>query len=137
MELTTHLSFNGQCEAAFKHYETCLNGKITFMITYGESPMAGETPPGFHQKIMHATLTIGAQRLTGGDAPPERYRKPEGFSVTLNLDNPAEADRIFQNLATDGQVLMPIQETFWALRFAMFVDRFGTPWMINCRKPAA
>jgi PhnB protein len=39
-----NLSFDGQCEAAFKLYERCLNGTITFMLTWGESPMAADAP---------------------------------------------------------------------------------------------
>jgi PhnB protein len=76
--------------------------------------------------------------LTGADVPPESYQKPQGFSVLLNIGAQAEADadRIFKALAENGAVQMPIQETFWALRFGMLVDQFGTPWMINCGKPA-
>jgi PhnB protein len=60
----------------------------------------------------------------------------QGFSVTLNIDKPEEAERVFHALAEKGNVIMPIQETFWAVRFGMLVDRFSTPWMINCEKPS-
>jgi len=60
----------------------------------------------------------------------------KGFSVSLGIAEPAEADRVFHALAEGGTVTMPIGPTFWALRFGMLVDRFGTPWMINCEKPA-
>ena len=135
MRLNTHLAFNGQCEAAFKFYEKCLGGKITVMMTYGDSPMAEQTPPDWRKKIIHATLALGEDRLTGGDSPPGQYQEPQGFSVLLGLDDPAEADRIFEALAVNGTTQMPIQETFWALRFGMLVDQFGTPWLINCGKP--
>lgn len=136
MQLNPHLEFNGQCEAAFKFYEKCLGGKIVFMLTYGESPMAEETPLAWRKKIIHATFALGDQRLSGADATPDRYQKPQGISVMLNIGAPAEADRIFKTLSEKGEVQMPIQETFWALRFGMLVDQFGTPWMINCGKPA-
>ena len=71
----------------------------------------------------------------GSDAPPDQYSKPQGFSVCISLDEPAEADRIYAGLAEGGNQVMPIAETFWARRFGMCVDRFGIPWMVNCEKP--
>jgi PhnB protein len=70
----------------------------------------------------------------GSDAPPERYEKPQGFFVSLGIKEPAEAERVFHALSEKGTVLMPIGETFWAMRFGMVVDQFGIPWMINCEK---
>jgi len=93
-------------------------------------------PPEWHDKIMHARLTVGDETLMGSDAPPGRYEAMKGFSVTLGIADPADAERIFQALAQGGTVRMPIQPTFWAQRFGMLVDRFGTPWMINCEQPA-
>ena len=136
MRLNPYLTFNGQCEAAFQFYEKCLGGKIVMMMTYGDSPVAEQTPPEWRKKIMHASFALGDQVLQGADAPPERYQKPQGFFVTLNLTDAAEADRIFQALAENGTVQMPLQEAFWAQRFGMTVDQFGIPWMINCGKPA-
>ena len=131
MQLNPYLIFNGQCEAAFKFYERCLGGKIEFMLTHGDSPMAQQTPAGWRNKIMHARLVVGDKVLMGSDAPPERYEGPKGFSVSLGIDQPAEAERIFNALAENGTVQMPLQETFWALRFGTLVDRFGIPWMVN------
>jgi PhnB protein len=136
MQLNPYLSFNGQCEAAFKLYEKCLGGKITFMMTWADSPMAGETPQEWGKKIMHVTLALGDRVLQGADAPSKNYQKPQGISLSLQLADPAEAERIFKTLSEGGVVQMPLQETFWALRFGMLVDQFGTPWMINCEKPA-
>lgn len=135
MELNVHLGFNGQCKEAFQFYEKTFHGKIAMIMTYGESPAAAQTDPGFHDKVMHAAIDFGGQRLTGADAPPPRYQKPQGIHVLLSLTEPAEADRIFQALSADGVVHMPMEETFWAHRFGMVVDRFGTPWMVNCSKP--
>lgn len=134
MQLNPYLLFNGQCEAAFKFYEKCLGGKIAFQTTYGESPMAKETPPERHDQILHARFVVGDKVLMGSDSPPERYDEPKGFSVTLGIDNPKEAERIFAALSEKGEVQMPIQETFWAQRFGMLKDQFGIPWMINCEK---
>ena len=136
MRLNPYLTFNGQCEAAFRFYEKCLPGKIIMMMTYGDSPLSAQTPLEWRQKIIHATLAFGEHVLQGADALPERYRKPEGFSVMLNLDAAADADRIFKALAEQGTVQIPLQESFWASRFGMLIDRFGIPWTINCGKPA-
>ena len=68
----------------------------------------------------------------GFDAPPGRYEAPKGFSVSIGIADPVEAERIFHALAENGTVRMPIQKTFWSARFGMLVDRFGIPWMINC-----
>ena len=132
MELSPYLSFNDECEVAFKFYEQCLDGKIDAMMTYGNSPMAEQTPPEKLDKIMHASITVGDTVMMGSDAPPNYFEKPQGFSVSLVLTDPDEAERVFNALAENGTVQMPIQETFWAARFGMLVDRFGTPWMINC-----
>jgi PhnB protein len=136
MELSPYLFFNGQCEAAFKFYEKTLGGKIVAMMPHEGSPAAGQVPSEWRNKILHARLVVGDQALMGSDAPPDRYEKPQGFSVSIGIKDPAQADRIFHALAEKGTVLMPIQETFWAARFGMLVDQFGTPWMINCEKAA-
>src|ERR1700676_2119835 len=99
MKLNPYLGFNGQCEAAFKFYELCLGGKIEMMMTHGESPMAQQTPPGWRDKIIHARMTVGDTVLMGGDAPPEHYEAAKGFSVSLIVDSPADAERIFKALA--------------------------------------
>jgi PhnB protein len=111
-----------------------LGGKIEGMMTHGESPMADQVPPGWRDRVMHARLVAGDAVLMGSDSPPEHYEKPQGISVSLNVDDPAVADRIFHALADNGSVSMPIQQTFWAARFGMLVDRFGIPWMINCEQ---
>ncbi len=136
MQLNPHLAFNGECEAAFKFYENCLGGKIVTMMTYGDSPMAEQMPPAWRGMIIHAAFALSDHQLTGADVPPESYLKPQGFYVLLHIGAEAEADRIFKALAENGAVRMPVQETFWARRFGMLVDQFGTPWMINCGKPA-
>jgi len=135
MQSNPYLNFNGQCDAAFKFYEKCLVGKIAFKMTYGESPMAKETPPERHNRILHARLIVGNAVIMGSDTPPECYQKPQGFSVSINVEKPEEAERVFTALSEKGSVGMPITETFWALRFGMLVDQFGIPWMINCEKP--
>jgi PhnB protein len=135
MQLNPYLTFAGQCEAAFKFYERCLGGKIEAMMSHEGTPAAAHVPEGWRSKIMQARLSVGDKVLMGSDAPPERYQKPQGFTVTLGTDDPAEAERIFNALSENATVQMPLQETFWAQRFGMLTDQFGVPWMINCEKP--
>lgn len=137
MQLNPYLIFNGQCAAAFKFYEQVLDGKIAMMMTHGDSPMAEQAPPESRDKIIHARMVVGDKVLMGSDCPDGHYQTPQGFSVTLGIEEPAEAERVFKALSEKGTVQMPIQETFWALRFGMLVDQYGTPWMINCEKTPA
>ena len=137
MDLAPYLVFDGRCEEAFRFYEQNLGGRIVVMTTFGESPMAQHAPPEWHAKILHARLVLGDNVLMGSDAPPGRHEAMQGFSVTLTTEDPAEAERVFLALAEEGTIRMQLQETFWAQRFGMLVDRFGTPWMVNCEKPRA
>jgi PhnB protein len=136
MQVNPYLTFDGQCEAAFEFYAKVLGGKIETMMTYGSSPMAEQTPPAWRNKIMHARLTVGDKMLMTSDAPPDRYEAMKGFMVTLGIGDPSGAEHLFHVLSENGTVQMPIQETFWARRFGMLVDQFGTPWMMNCEKAA-
>jgi PhnB protein len=136
MQLNSYLLFNGQCEAAFKFYEQCLGGKIVGIMTYGDSRRSQQAAPEWRSKIIHARLAVGDEDLMGSDAPPERYDLPKGFSVSISVKEPAEAERLFQELAKNGNVQMPIQKTFWSVRFGMLVDQSGIPWMINCEQAA-
>ena len=131
MQIHPYLNFKGQCREAFGFYAELLGGEIDAMHTFGESPMATETPPEWSQAVMHASLRFPGGMLLGSDAPGEMYKPAQGIWVSLNLDDPGEADRIWAALAEKGAVIMPIETTFWAKRFGMVVDVFGTPWMIN------
>lgn len=136
MKLTSYLTFNGQCETAFKFYEQCLGGKIAGLWTYAGTPTENLVPREWRNKVLHATLNLGENLLQGCDAPPDHYQKPQGFSVKLDFSERTDAERIFQALAENGTVQMALQETFWAVRFGMLVDQFGIPWMINCGQSA-
>jgi PhnB protein len=136
MQMNPYLNFNGQCEAAFKFYEKSLGGKIEAIMTFGNSPMAQQVSPEWGSKVVHARMNIGGMILLGSDAPPERYQKPQGFSVSISIKDPAETERMFHALAENGTVQMPVQKTFWSARFGMLVDQFGIPWMLNCEQAA-
>jgi PhnB protein len=97
--------------------------------------MADVVPEGWETKIMHGSVRIGGKLLEGADVPPERYEKPQGFSLSLNVPNAYQAEKLFEMLGNGGRVVYPIAKTFWSERFGMVVDRFGIPWMINCETP--
>lgn len=133
MQMIAYLSVRGECEAAFRFYAECLDGKLGEIVRYAGSPMADQAPADWQNKVMHSSLVIGEHVLMGGDVTPDRYEKPQGLSLSLQLTSPTLAERIFQLLANDGTVVMPLEKTFWAVRFGMVVDRFGIPWLINCK----
>jgi PhnB protein len=132
MKLIPHLSFNGQCQEAMDFYQRCFGAKIQFMLTYGDAPMSERVPPEWRGKVLHATLAIGQSILYAADPLPERYQPPKGFHVTIRVQEEGEAERIFRELSEGGTVQMPLQKTFWAIRFGVLVDRFGIPWEVTC-----
>jgi PhnB protein len=136
MKWNPYMNFNGDCEEAFKFYEKCLGGKITAIFKFGETPAAEHVPAQSRHKIMHARMELGDQALMGSDTTPDHpYEGVKGSQIAIQVTDPAKAERVFKELSENGTIVMPLQETFWALRFGMCVDRFGVPWMVNCEAP--
>jgi len=137
MNVSCYLSFNGDCREAFAFYAKVFNAKIIAMIAHGETPAKDHMPPEAHASIIHARLDLGGGLLMGADTPPSMRgdSKMQGFSVNLGTATVAETDRVFAELSKGGKIIMPVAETFWSKRFGMCVDRFGTPWMVNCELP--
>jgi PhnB protein len=136
MTINTYLAFSGNCKDAFQFYEGTLGGKILFMMTHAESPMADKTAPEWKDKIMHAELETPGGLLLGADHPQGRAVKPAGFCVSVTVKDAAEAERIFKELSDGGQVQAAFQKTFWSPGFGMCVDKFDVPWMVNTEAPA-
>ena len=132
MRLNPYLFFDGTCAEAFAFYAATLGGTVSMSMTVGQSPMAGQMPADQHHKILHARLEFGGQTLMGSDTTMGVAEPARGFNVSLMVNEPAEAERVFAAFAEGGTVRMPLQETFWARRFGIVADRFGTPWMVNC-----
>ena len=132
MQVVPYLSFNGQCEAAFNHYAKCLGGTVGEFFRYGGSPMEDQAPPDWSDKVIHGSVTLADRTLMGADSPPGQYEAPKGFSLSIHIKGALEAERIFREIGEGGTVVMPLEKTFWAERFGMVIDRFGTPWTINC-----
>ena len=127
-----YLSFKGDCEAAFRFYEQRLGATTASMFPYGNSPMAGDVPSGWETKIMHGSITLGGITVLGADSPPGTYEQPKGFRIFLEADDPADTERLFHALAENATIEMPLQQTFWSLRFGVLTDQFGIPWTLSC-----
>ena len=134
MKIAPYLLFNGNCAEAFRFYEKALDGKNLQLMPHKGTPAAEYVSGDWQDKIMHAYLEVGDSALMASDVPPEHQKPPGGFSVSYHAADEAEAERVFNALAEGGTVTMALEKTFWAKSFGMLVDRFGTPWMVNCLK---
>lgn len=129
MELHPYLNYGGQCAEAFQFYERHLGGKIVMMMRHDQNPGPHDNiPPDLEKGVLHAAIELGGTRLMGSDVPNSQPMRSAYLS--LSVDSDADADRIFELLSDRGEVFMPMQSTFFASRFAMLRDRFGTSWMI-------
>lgn len=135
MQLHTYLNYGGNCEQAFRFYEQHLGGKITMMMRHGEQPNQSGVSPEWKNAILHARISIGGTELLGADIPPDRFQPIRSAYLSLTVSSIEEAERIYALLSSGGQIFMPMEETFFAYRFAMFRDQFGTSWMLLHQKP--
>ena len=131
-QLDAYLMYDGNCAEAMRFYERTLGAKLEMMMTHAQSPMAGQTPPGSENLIMHARLNLDGRLLMASDyMPGQSYPGMHGFSLSLMYPTADAGRAVFEALSAGGKVTMPYQKTFWAEGFGMLVDRFGTPWMVN------
>jgi len=132
MEPTIYLFFKGNCLEAMTHYAETLGGEVTGVFRNADAPDPDSRMPGGDDLVMNMAIRLGDATVMASDAPDNMYSKPQGYSVSVAPSSVAEFDRIFAALSEDAQsISMPPGETFWAERFAMFTDRYGTPWMLN------
>ena len=128
MQLHIYLNYGGNCAQAFRFYEQHLGGRITMMMTHGENPGPSQVPPEWKNAVLHARMNLGGTELLGADIPKSEPMRSAYLS--LALDSTEEAERVYALLSDKGQIFMPMQETFFAFRFAMLRDQFGTSWML-------
>lgn len=139
MQLVTYLFFKNNAAEAFDFYARCLGGEIEMKVTLGEMPGSEDCPPATRDLIAHVRLAIGDAVLMGSDwcdPTSEPYPGIHGNAVSVSVEQPDKAERLFKALSDGGKVTMPIAETAWALRFGMTTDRYGAQWMVNCNRPA-
>jgi len=132
LNLAFHIDFDGRCEEAFQFYTESLGGVIGSTFRYIDSPMVDKLIEEWHQKIVHADITIGNIQLTGADVSKENYKTPQGFNLLLGLKSESEVKEKFSLLELHGKVVFPPQKTFWSPCYSIVVDRFGIPWKLNC-----
>ncbi len=130
MTVLTYLNYGGNCRQAFEFYQQHLGARITMLTTHGELPDATAVPAGWRDAVLHARLEIGGTTIMAADIPPDRFAPMRSAYLSLLADSTAEAERVYQLLSDGGEIFMPMAETFFARRFAMLRDRFGTSWMI-------
>jgi len=133
MQLHIYLNYGGNCAQAFRFYEQHLGGRITMMMTHGENPGPTQVPPEWKDAVLHARMDLGGTELLGADIP--KCEPMRSAYLSLALDSSEEAERVYALLSDKGQIFMPMQETFFASRFAMLRDKFGTSWMLLHPKP--
>jgi PhnB protein len=137
MKLYTYLNYGGNCRQAFEFYVEHLGAKISMITTHGDQPDTSKVPPNWSNAVLHARLEMGDTILMGADIPPERFQPMRSAYLTLIVDSNDEAERIYALLTEGGEIFMPMQETFYAHRFAMMRDRFGTSWMLLHERASA
>ena len=133
MKMNTYVNFAGKCAEAFRYYEKHLGAKTGMMMTHGQGPDAGRWSPEWREAVLHARIHIAGTELMAADIPNAEPMRSAYLS--LGMDSDGEAERVFAALSNDGQVLMPMQETFFASRFGQVRDRFGINWMIVHERP--
>jgi len=133
MKLYTYVNYAGKCQEAFRFYEQHLGGTITMMMNHGQSPNANDGPPHWKDAILHARMNVGETVLMGADIPHAQPMRSAYLS--LLVDSIAEAERVYAALSDGGEIFIPMQENFFAVRFAQLRDRFGTSWMILFERP--
>lgn len=135
MKMYTQVNFGGTCEKAFRYYEEHLGGSITMMMRAKDLPPDAPTPPGSQEAVIHARMNIGGVELIGNDVPPERFEPMRSAYLYLGVDSPEAAEKAYAALTVNGEVGMPMAETFFATRFAQVRDQFGTLWTILHERP--
>lgn len=130
MKLFTYLNYGGNCREAFEFYAKHLGGKIIMLQTFDQQPDPSNAPPGSEKKVLHARIDMGETTLLGADVPPDRFQPMRSAYLTLIVDSNEEAERLYALLTEGGEIFMKMEENFFAHRFAMMRDRFGTSWML-------
>lgn len=134
--LNPYLNFGDNCEEAFNFYKSVFGGEFLYIGRFGESEMQGELSENEADKIMHVSLPIGDGSILMGSDTPASYGPPtkgNNIYVSVNVDTVEEANRLYHGLSDGGEILMPLDKTFFAAAFGMFVDKFGVRWMVNCQ----
>lgn len=136
MKVNTYVNFAGNCAEGLAYYEKNLGAKILYKTTFGEMPDPKNVPPGANPNgILHARFELGGTMVMASDGPPGKVEPMRSAYLCLSVDTDEDAERVYKVLSDSGEVFMPIQETFFAHRFAMLRDKFGISWMVIHERP--
>ena len=130
MKIEPYLFFDGRCDEAIEFYKQVLDAKVDMLMRFSESPDPTQIPPGSENKVMHGSLLIGDSRIMVSDGMCQGQAKFEGVSLSITAKDVIQAEQLFAALSADGQVQMPMGETFFSPRFGMVADKFGVSWMV-------
>jgi PhnB protein len=130
MQVQPYLFFDGRCDDAIAFYKKTLGAEVGMLMRWKDSPDKGMCSPGNENKVMHASLTIGETRVMASDGRNTGNPKFDGFALSVNAKDDADADKLFDGLSAGGNVIMPLGKTFFSPRFGMTQDKFGVNWMV-------
>ncbi len=130
MQVNPYLFFDGKCEEALEFYKSTAGAKVTALMRFKEAPDQTNMNPESKDKVMHAEFTVGETKILASDGYCHGAPKFEGFSLTIQCANDAEAAKLYGALGDGGKVVMPLGKTFFASSFGMITDKFGVGWMV-------
>jgi PhnB protein len=135
MKFNPYIKVNdGKCREAMNFYQSCFGGELSFM-TLGESPMAKETAPEIHNRIMHATLTKdGVMLFSASDMMRDMAIIGDNVGISINFESEEEIRNVFEKLKEGGDVFMPLEDVFWGALFGVLTDKYGVEWMLNFQR---
>lgn len=132
MHVTPYLFLDGRCEEAIEFYKKVLGAKVEMLMRFKDSPDKSNPAciPTNENLIMHACVRIGDTAVMASDGMASGKPNFQGFSLSVNAKDEADAKKLFDGLGEGGQVQMPLAKTFFAKSFGMVADKFGVGWMV-------
>jgi PhnB protein len=130
MQVQSYLFFDGRCDEALEFYKKTIGAKVEMLMRWKDSPDKSMCTPGNENKVMHSAFRVGETSLMASDGRNTGNPNFQGFALSINAKDEAEADKLFGALSEGGKVTMPMSKTFFSSRFGMLADKFGVGWMI-------
>ena len=131
-QATPYLTFFGNCEEAMEFYKNTFQAEESSLMRFSEMPPnpAFPIPDEALNLVMHAHIKSGSLMLMASDSF-EPVTIGTNVNLSLNFSDEATQTDLFNKLSAGGQVIMPLQDTFWGARYGQCTDKFGISWMFN------